>query len=106
METGAFIAAMSQIGNRCFVAPEVTVTNDNYLGRTEERKRHFKGITIRDGGRFRANATLLPGTTIHQDGVAAAGAVVTRDVPACQVVVGVPAKFLREVPQDQLLENR
>ena len=106
IETGAFIAAVSEIGNGCFVAPEVTVTNDNYMGRTEERKKHFKGISLKDGARIGANATLLPGITFQRDGVAAAGAVVTRDVLAREIVAGIPARILREVPQDQLLENR
>jgi len=48
---------------------------------------------------------ILPGKTSHNDGVVAAGAVVTRDVPAKTIVVGSPAKPFREVPVSQLLEN-
>ena len=106
VETGVFLAAYSEIGDLCLIAPEVTVTNDNYMGRTEERKRCYKGITIKDGGRVGANATLLPGRTIEPDGVAAAGSVVTKDVPARTVVAGVPARALRDVPEEQLLENQ
>jgi UDP-3-O-[3-hydroxymyristoyl] glucosamine N-acyltransferase len=51
VETGAFLAAYSEICDGCLIGPEVAVTNDNYMGRTEERKQHYKGITIRDGGR-------------------------------------------------------
>ena len=106
LETGAFISAYSEIGVGCLVGPQVTVTNDNYMGRTEERKQHYKGITIRDGGRVGANATLLPGRTIEPDGVAAAGSVVTRDIPPQKIVAGVPARYLRDVPKEQLLENQ
>ena len=106
IETGAFIASYSTIGNGCLVAPQVTVTNDRFMGRTEERKKHYKGITIRDGGRVGANATLLPGLTIGPDGVAAAGAVVTRNIPARKIVAGVPARPFRDVPEEQLLENQ
>ena len=106
IEAGAYIAGLSEIGDGCFIAPEVTVTNDNFMGRTEERKKHFKGITIQEGGRVGANATLLPGRTIGADGVVAAGAVVTRDVPARIIVLGVPATAFREVPEEQLLENQ
>lgn len=105
VEAGAYIATLSTIGNDCFVAPEVTVTNDNYIGRTEERKKHFKGITIEDGGRVGANVTLLPGLTVESEGVAAAGAVVTRNVPSAQIVAGVPAKPFSSVPPEQLLET-
>ncbi len=106
IEAGAYIASPSRIGNGCFIAPEVTVTNDNFMGRTEERKKHFKGVTIHDGGRVGANVTVLPGQTIEADGVAAAGALVTRDVPARKIVAGVPARPFRDVPQEQLLENQ
>jgi dTDP-4-amino-4,6-dideoxygalactose transaminase/acetyltransferase-like isoleucine patch superfamily enzyme len=106
IEAGAYIASLSTIGDDCFVAPEVTVTNDNFMGRTEERKKHFKGITIQNGGRVGANATLLPGKTIESDGVVAAGALVSRDVPAKKIVAGVPATIFREVPSEQLIENQ
>ena len=104
IEAGAYIATLSTIGDDCFVAPEVTVTNDNFMGRTEERKKHFKGITIQNGGRVGANVTLLPGLTIQRDGVAAAGAVVTRDIPEAEIVAGVPAKPFGPVPSEQLLD--
>jgi UDP-2-acetamido-3-amino-2,3-dideoxy-glucuronate N-acetyltransferase len=106
IEAGAYIASLSTIGDDCFVAPEVTVTNDNFMGRTEERKKHFKGITIHNGGRVGANATLLPGKTIETDGVAAAGSLVSKDVPAQKIVAGIPAIPFREVPPEQLIENR
>jgi UDP-2-acetamido-3-amino-2,3-dideoxy-glucuronate N-acetyltransferase len=106
IETGAYIAGPSTIGNYCFIAPEVTVTNDNFMGRTEERKKHFRGVTIEDGGRVGANATILPGRTICADGVAAAGAAVTHDIPPRTIVAGVPARPFRHVPEEQLLTNQ
>ncbi len=106
LETGCYITAFSCIEDFCFIAPMVTTTNDNYLGRTEERLKHFRGVTIRRGGRIGANATILPGIEIGADAVIAAGSVVTRDVPPEQTVIGVPAKFFRSVPDKQLLKNQ
>ena len=104
IEAGAYVESLSCIGSYCFIAPEVTVTNDNYRGRTEERKKHFKGVTIADGGRVGANSTTLPGRYIARDGVVAAGSVVTRDVPSEFIVCGVPARLFRTVPSEQLLD--
>ena len=106
IETNAYITALSTIEDYCFVAPEVTFTNDNFLGRTEERYKYFKGPTLKKGARIGANATILPGTVIGEDAVVGAGSVVTKDVPPRIIVVGAPARFLKEVPREQLLENQ
>jgi acetyltransferase-like isoleucine patch superfamily enzyme len=103
IETGAYITAMSSIADFCFVAPEVTFTNDNYVGRTEERFKHFKGVTMHVGSRIGANVTVLPGIVIGEDALVAAGSTVTKDVPSRAVVMGAPARVIRQVPADQLL---
>lgn len=104
IETEAYICALTTIGDFCFVAPCACFTNDNFLGRTKERFRYHKGPTLLRGARIGANATLLPGVTIGEDALVGAGAVVTRDVPARKVVVGNPAKILRDVPPEQWVE--
>jgi acetyltransferase-like isoleucine patch superfamily enzyme len=67
---------------------------------------HFRGVTIKRGGRVGAQATILPGRFIHEDGFVAAGSVVTKDVEERKIVAGNPAKVLRDVPEDQLLRNQ
>jgi UDP-2-acetamido-3-amino-2,3-dideoxy-glucuronate N-acetyltransferase len=106
LETEVYITAISEIGDYCFIAPEVTFSNDNFMGRSQERFKHFKGATLKNGARIGANATILPGITIEEDGQVAAGSVVTKDVPARKIVLGVPAKVFRNVPEAQLLENQ
>ncbi len=103
IETGAYITAMSTLGDYCFVAPEVTFTNDNYVGRSEERFKHFGGVSMQRGARVGANATVLPGIIIGEDALVAAGSVVTRNVEPGMVVMGSPARPVRTVPTDQLL---
>ena len=106
VETEAYITALSTLGDYCFIAPEVTFTNDNFLGRTEERKKHFGGPTLKKGARIGANATILPNLVIGEDALVAAGSVVTKDVPPRMVVVGSPARAVRPVPEEQLIENQ
>jgi UDP-2-acetamido-3-amino-2,3-dideoxy-glucuronate N-acetyltransferase len=106
LETNSYITAYSEIEDYVFIAPGVVTSNDNFAARSKERYKHFKGVTIKKGGRIGAHATILPGKVINEDGFVAAGSVVTRDVPNGTIVVGNPAKEFRKVPDDQLLKNQ
>ena len=106
IETNAYITAITTIGDDCFIAPEVTFTNDDFLGRSEKRFEHHGGPILETGARVGANSTVLPGRRIARDGLVAAGAVVTRDVPARTLVMGIPAAVRGPVPEDELLENQ
>lgn len=106
LETGSYVCALSEVGDDCFIAPEAVFTNDNFLGRTKERFKHHKGPTLKRGARIGANATLLPGKIIGEDALVAAGSVVTKDVPARMIVMGSPARVVRPVPAEQLIERQ
>lgn len=106
LETEAYITAYSLLEDRVFIAPQVTTTNDRFIGRTEERFHHFKGVTVRRGGRIGAGAVILPGLTVGEDALIAAGAVLTRDAPPRMILLGSPARAVRPVPEEQLLENQ
>jgi acetyltransferase-like isoleucine patch superfamily enzyme len=105
IETEAYITAMSTIEDYVFIAPQVTFTNDNFLGRTQERFEKFSGPMIKKGARIGAGAVLLPGVVIGEDTLVAAGSVVTKNLEPKKIYAGVPAKYFRDVPKDQLLEN-
>lgn len=106
IETNAYVTALSSIDDDCFIAPEVTFTNDRFLGRTKERFRYHRGVTMLKGARVGANATVLPGITIGADALVAAGSIVTHDVPDRITVMGTPAREFRAVPEEQLLERQ
>jgi acetyltransferase-like isoleucine patch superfamily enzyme len=106
IETGAYITALSNIAEDCFIAPEVAFTNDQFMGRTEKRFLFHKGVTMERGARIGANATILPGLTIGEDAMVGAASVVTRNVAARMMVFGAPARAVRPVPEEQLLQAK
>ena len=106
IQAHAYITAYSTLEEDVFIAPCVATTNDNFMGRTERRHALVKGPTIRRGARVGGAAILCPGVEVGQEAFVGAGAVVVRDVPARAVVVGNPARQIREVPDEELLENQ
>ena len=106
IQTNVYITAYMTIEDRCFIAPCVQTTNDNFMGRTEERHRLIKGATIRRGARIGAGVVLCPAIEIGAEAFIAAGAVVTKDAPAGKVLMGAPARVVRDVYEDELLENQ
>jgi acetyltransferase-like isoleucine patch superfamily enzyme len=103
IQADAYITAYSTLEAEVFIAPCVVTTNDDFMGRTERRHELVKGPTIRRGARVGGGAVLCPGVEIGEEAFVGAGAVVTKDVPPRVVVVGNPARVLRDVPADELL---
>jgi serine O-acetyltransferase len=106
LETNAYVCAYSVLEDRAFLAPGVLTSNDNFLGRTAERFKHFRGVTVRRGGRVGVGAVVLPGKEVGPDAVVAAGALLTHDAEAGLVHTGLPARPLRPVPSEQLLDQQ
>ena len=101
IQSGAFIPTMTEIGSRVFIGPRVVMTNDSYPLR---RRGEYvaAGPALASDVTIGANATLLPGIRVGEGAMVAAGAVVTCDVPAWSLAVGVPAR-VRDLP-DRLRE--
>jgi acetyltransferase-like isoleucine patch superfamily enzyme len=106
IQAEAYITAYSTLEDNVFIAPCVVTTNDNWMGRTDARFGNIKGPTIRRGARVGGGAILCPGIEIGAEAFVGAGAVVTKDVPPRKLVVGNPARVLRDVPDEELLENQ
>jgi UDP-2-acetamido-3-amino-2,3-dideoxy-glucuronate N-acetyltransferase len=99
----AYITAYATLEDDVFVAPCVQTSNDNLMGRTEKRHELRKGPTIRRGARVGVGAVLRPAVEIGEEAFVGAGAVVVEDVPPRVVVVGNPARVLRDVPPEERL---
>lgn len=97
IQSGVFIPTMTKIGDRVFIGPRAVLTNDAYPLR--QRAEYIPmGPELGDDVTIGANATLLPGVRIGKGAMVAAGAVVTHDVPAWNLAVGVPAR-IRDLPE-------
>jgi len=105
IQANAYVTAYSTLEEDVFVAPCVVTTNDNFMGRTEARLELMRGPTIRRGARIGGGAVLLPGIEVGEEAFVGAGAVVVHDVAPRTVVVGNPARVLRAVPDEELLDS-
>jgi UDP-3-O-[3-hydroxymyristoyl] glucosamine N-acyltransferase len=99
IQTGAYITAATTIEDHVFIAPCVVTTNDNYMGRTEERFKHWGGAVIKRGARVGANVTLLPNMQVGEEAFIAAASIITKEVADKTLVMGSPAKYKRDVPE-------
>lgn len=104
IQSNAYITAYSELEEHVFIAPCVTTTNDNFMGRTEDRHSQIRGAVIRRGARVGGGAVILPGIEIGAEAFIAAGALVTRDVPAGKLVAGLPAQVWRDVPPEEMVD--
>lgn len=98
IHTQVFIPEFSVLEEGCWIGPNVVFTNAKYP-LSPGVKDSLAGPIIRKGAKIGANATLLPGVTIGEQALVGAGAVVVRDVPAGAVVVGNPARLVRQISE-------
>jgi acetyltransferase-like isoleucine patch superfamily enzyme len=98
IHSNAFIPEFSVLERGAWIGPNVVLTNASYP-LSPRAKQELRGPIIRAGAKVGANATLLPGVVIGPDALVGAGAVVVADVPGGTVVVGNPAKVIRQVSE-------
>jgi UDP-2-acetamido-3-amino-2,3-dideoxy-glucuronate N-acetyltransferase len=104
IQTRCYLARGSMVKEDAFLGPGVTLSNDNTMGRHPAGEA-LRGPTLSRACRIGAGVTICPGVEIGEEGFVAAGAVVAADVPAQAVVMGVPARVVRQVPHEDLREH-
>ncbi len=92
VQGGAYIASICELNDDVFVGPNATLLNDRHPPSQDRRK--WMPVIAREGAVIGGGATVLPGVTIGERAVVAAGAVVTKDVPAGEVWGGNPARYM------------
>lgn len=85
-----------RIGNNVFIGPNVTFTNDKYP-RSKQYPDHFQNTVIGNGASIGAGSVILGGVSIGENALIGAGSVVTKNVPANELWLGNPARFIRRV---------
>ena len=104
LQTGVYLTAYSEVEDDVFLGPGALTTNDDTMGRHPPGE-PLRGATLRRACRIGGAAVLVPGVEVGEEAFVAAGALVTRDVPGGAVVMGVPARVVRTVPDADLLER-
>jgi acetyltransferase-like isoleucine patch superfamily enzyme len=103
-QTNVYLTAFTVVEDDVFIGPGAITTNDDTMSRHPPQA-PLEGAVMRRACRIGGGAVLAPGVEVGEEAFVAAGAVVTRDVPPRTVVMGVPARVVREVPAEDLLER-
>jgi acetyltransferase-like isoleucine patch superfamily enzyme len=98
IHSNVFIPEYCILEEEAWVGPHAVLTNALYP-RSSEAKSNLKGARLMKGSKVGANVTLLPGITIGRDALVGAGSVVVNDVPDGKVVVGNPARIIKDVSE-------
>jgi acetyltransferase-like isoleucine patch superfamily enzyme len=104
VQTNVYLTAFTVVEDDVFLGPGALTTNDDTMAR-HGPETPVRGAILRRACRIGGGAVLTPGVEIGEEAFVAAGSVVTRDVPPRAVVMGVPARVVREVPPEDLLER-
>ncbi len=104
VQSDVYLTAFTLVEDDVFIGPGAITTNDDTMGRHPPGA-ELRGAILRRACRIGGGAVLTPGVEIGEEAFVAAGAVVTRDVPPRAVVMGVPARIVREVGEEDLLER-
>lgn len=104
VQARCYLSAGTVVEEDTFIGPGVTLANDNTMDR-HSPEMELTGPLLRRACRVGAGVVVCPAVEIGEEAFVAAGAVVIGDVAPRDVVMGVPARAVRQVPDEDLLER-
>jgi UDP-2-acetamido-3-amino-2,3-dideoxy-glucuronate N-acetyltransferase len=96
IKNGVYIWDGIEIEDNVFIGPNVTFTNDKYP-HSKQYPDAFQKTIFKKGSSIGAGAVILGGITIGENALVGAGSVVTKNIPAKELWLGNPAKFIRKI---------
>jgi len=96
IHSNCFIPEYTILKKGCWIGPNCVFTNAQFP-KAAKTKDFLKGVVVKENAKIGANSVILPGIVIGENALVGAGSIVTKDVPANKVVVGSPAKELKNV---------
>jgi len=96
LHSHVFVPEYTVLEDNCWLGPNVVLTNAKYP-LSPDAKKNLAGPTIKAGAKIGANSTVLPGVVIGENALVGAGSVVVKDVAPGAVVVGNPARVIKNV---------
>ncbi|WP_042224835.1 N-acetyltransferase [Oceanobacillus manasiensis] len=89
IQTASYVTAHMLIEDEVFIGPCMSSSNDKYMA---SRTKELQGPILKKGAKIGNNASLLPGIVVGEKAIVGAGSVITKDVPASEVVLGNPGR--------------
>jgi len=99
------VGAGTIIERKAYLGPRVLITNTKRISNGRSYTPKIEPVVIRFGARIGGGAVLLPGVEIGANSVIGAGSVVTKSIPDNVVAVGNPAKIIKEIQSEEILDE-
>jgi UDP-2-acetamido-3-amino-2,3-dideoxy-glucuronate N-acetyltransferase len=97
IKSGVYVWDGVRINDNVFIGPNVTFTNDKYP-RSKQYPTLFQNTIIKNGASIGAGSVILGNIEIGENSMIGAGSIVTKNIPANELWVGAPAKFVKKLP--------